>query len=124
MLNLAKAGSEIKVVDDQFGSPTFTQDLARVTKNIIEHRLHFGIYHVVNGGVCSWYEFAQEIFKIKGLDVAVKPIKSAEYPASTPRPQYAILVNTKLPPLRSWQEALREYLHKTCHSRAGGNPGA
>lgn len=110
MLNLASEGREINVVDDQFGKPTYTKDLAEKTKVMIEQTEHFGIYHVTNEGECTWYEFAQEIFKIKGIDVKVNPIKTEDYPMPTPRPQYAILNNTKTEKLRPWQEALKEYL--------------
>ena len=110
MLNLAKAGKDINVVDDQIGKPTFTKDLAEKTKAILDQEAPFGIYHVVNEGTCSWYDFAKKIFEIKGLTINLKPIKSADYPLPTPRPQYSILLNTKLLPLRSWEEALKEYL--------------
>lgn len=110
MLNLASARRTINVVNDQYGRPTYTKDLAIKTKEMIEQVEHFGIYHVTNEGECSWYEFAQEIFKIKNIDINVNPIKSEEYPLPTPRPQYAILNNTKTKKLRSWQEALKEYL--------------
>lgn len=110
MLKLSSESRTINVVEDQFGKPTYSKDLAIKTKEIIEQEEHFGIYHVTNEGECSWYEFALEIFKIKGIDVKVNPIKSEDYPLPTPRPQYAILKNTKIEKLRPWQEALKEYL--------------
>jgi len=110
MLKIASERREINVVNDQIGRPTYTKDLAEKTKQIIEEVKHFGIYHVTNEGECSWYEFAQEIFKIKNIDVKVNPIKSEEYPLPTPRPQYSILNNTKANQLRSWQDALKDYL--------------
>lgn len=110
MLKLASEGREINVVNDQFGKPTFTKDLAEKTKQIIEDIEPFGIYHVSNEGECSWYDFAQEIFKIKGIDVKLNLISSEEYPLPTPRPKYAILNNTKTDKLRPWQEALKDYL--------------
>lgn len=110
MLKLAQEKDELNVVNDQFGKPTFTKDLAKETRRILENQEPFGIYHIVNDGVCTWYDFAKEIFEIKGVDIKVNPISSAEYPMLTPRPKYSVLINTKLEPLRSWQEALKEYL--------------
>lgn len=110
MLKLAQDRPEINVVNDQFGRPTFTKDLSQRVRQLLDEQEHFGIYHLTNDGVCSWYEFAQEIFKIKGVDIKVNPIKSEDYPLPTPRPQYSILNNTKLKPMRSWQEALEDYL--------------
>ncbi len=110
MLKLAAEGKPLKVVDDQFGSPTYTADLAVQTRSIIEQFKPCGIYHVTNSGICSWYEFAVEIFKFKGLAVDLQPIKSQDYPLPTSRPQYSILLNTKLDPLRSWNNALKDYL--------------
>ena len=112
MLKLAAEGREINVVNDQFGKPTFTKDLAEKTKSILEQQAPFGVYHVVNEGVCSWHDFAKKIFELKGLNVKLNPIKSEDYPLPTPRPKYSVLNNTKLLPLRSWEEALREYLEK------------
>jgi dTDP-4-dehydrorhamnose reductase len=110
MLKLAQAGQEIKVVNDQFGKPTYCHDLAIETRKIIDTAKPCGIYHVTNDGVCSWYEFAKKIFEIKDIKVNLKSIESKDYPLPTPRPQYSILINTKLEPMRSWEEALREYL--------------
>ena len=110
MLSLAQQGREIKVVNDQFGKPTFTHDLAQATRKLVEDQAPFGTYHLVNEGVCSWYDFAKKIFEIKGIDVNLHPIGSKDYPLPTPRSKYSILINTKTEQLRSWEEALRDYL--------------
>ena len=110
MLKLAGEGKEINVVNDQFGKPTFTLDLARQTKEILNQFKPCGTYHVVNEGVCTWYDFAKKIFELRNLSVKLNPITSQEYKLPTPRPKYSVLVNTKLEPLRKWQEALDEYL--------------
>ncbi|OGY43435.1 MAG: dTDP-4-dehydrorhamnose reductase [Candidatus Buchananbacteria bacterium RIFCSPHIGHO2_01_FULL_39_14] len=113
MLKLAGEGKEINVVSDQFGKPTYTLDLAKKTREIIETQKPCGIYHAVNEGVCSWYEFAKKIFEIKNISANLNSINSDQYPLPTPRPKYSILVNTKLEPLRKWDEALRDYLRQS-----------
>jgi len=103
----------IKVVNDQFGSPTYTCDLA---KAVIEHFIKsgklpdFGIYHLTNDGFTDWYEFAVRIFELAGMKVHVEPISSREYPTAANRPKNSILINRKLGKLRKWDEALKEYL--------------
>ncbi|MDP2683961.1 MAG: dTDP-4-dehydrorhamnose reductase [bacterium] len=110
MLNLAKEKSELNVVDEELSSPTYSSDLARQTKKIIESKMPYGIYHVTNSGACTWYEFANEIFAIKGIDVKINSVPGSFYPRPAKRPMYSILLNTKLDKLRSWQEALKDYL--------------
>lgn len=115
MLDLAGKRDEIAVVDDQVGSPTYAGDLARFIAGLIETEL-YGIYHASNGGECSWFDFAREIFRLAGLDhVRVRPISSAELNRPAPRPAYSVLDNycirlQGLPDLRPWQEALQDFL--------------
>lgn len=114
MIQKAKKGEEIRVVDDMFMSPTYTKDVARMLKKFLELKPEFGVYHMVNEGHCSWYEFTREIFEILGWDVEVKPIKSSELKRLAKRPRFSALENKKLEKLglrmRPWKEALREYL--------------
>lgn len=102
MLKLSKEMSAVKVVNDQFGKPTYTFDLASKTEELI--RLAPGIYHITNEGVCSWFEFASAI-----IDNAV-PCTSKEFTRKARRPEYSVLVNSKTTPMRNWREALAEYL--------------
>ena len=102
MLMLSNQMETVKVVDDQFGKPTYTADLAGKTREIIG--LTPGIYHITNDGICSWYEFADAI-----IDNVV-PCTSEEFVRKAKRPEYSVLVNTKTAPLRHWKEALAEYL--------------
>ncbi|WP_440953182.1 dTDP-4-dehydrorhamnose reductase [Methanococcoides sp. FTZ1] len=102
MLRLSEEMDTVKVVNDQFGKPTYTVDLARKTKEIIG--IGPGIYHITNEGVCSWYEFASEI-----IDNVV-PCTSGEFPRRAKRPEYSVLKNTKTSPMRHWKEALNDYL--------------
>jgi dTDP-4-dehydrorhamnose reductase len=114
MLRLAHAGVPIRVVDDQRCTPTYTVDLARATTELIA-RDAAGLFHVTNGGACSWFEFAEEIFRQAGLRPNVTPVSSAEFDAVATRPTYSVLSNAKLhalgvQPLRHWKDALAAYL--------------
>lgn len=110
MLRLAETKSELSVVDDQYGCPTYTRDLATAAKDLLANQYQPGIYHLVNEGQTTWRQFAVEIFRQAGKNVVVNPITSAEYPRPAKRPQYSILKNTKGPALRPWPEALADYL--------------
>jgi dTDP-4-dehydrorhamnose reductase len=110
IMRLGKERPELNVVNDQRGCPTFTKDVAQATRTLLEEKYPFGIYHTVNEGSTTWYEFTQEIFRLKGITTPLKPITSAEYPLPAKRPQYSRLLNTKGPKLRPWQEALADYL--------------
>jgi len=113
MLRLEGEGGEIKVVNDQFGSPTYAKDLAEEVRVMIEEKRESGVYHVTNSNTCSWYEFALKIFEFTDKHPSVRAIKSEEFAAAAKRPTYSMLINTKLPPLRSWEDALKAYLSET-----------
>ena len=102
MLRLSGEMDAVRVVNDQFGRPTYTADLARKTAEIVG--LAPGIYHITNDGVCSWYEFAAAIID------NVSPCSSEEFAMRAKRPRYSVLVNTKTTPMRHWSDALGEYL--------------
>lgn len=102
MLNLSSQMEYVKVVNDQYGKPTYTKDLAYKTSEIID--LEPGIYHITNEGTCTWYEFASAIIE------NVEPSISSEYPMKANRPKYSVLANTKTEPLRHWKYALNDYL--------------
>ncbi|MBQ9764500.1 MAG: dTDP-4-dehydrorhamnose reductase [Phascolarctobacterium sp.] len=85
MLRLGKERSELNVVADQIGSPTYTADLALLLVDMIQTE-KYGIYHATNEGECSWAEFAEEIFRVAGMKVKVNHIKAAEYPSKAKRP--------------------------------------
>jgi dTDP-4-dehydrorhamnose reductase len=110
MLGLAEKTDTIKAVQDEINSMTLVTDLAQVVQKILEGQMPFGIYHIVNSGEASWYDFAKEIFAIIGKKVSVTPVPSTEFPRKASRPKRAVLINTKFLPLRPWQEALRSYL--------------
>ncbi len=113
MLDLSKEKNELKIIDGELSSPTYAFDVAGLTFEIVKNKMPFGIYHGTNSGACTWYGFAAEIFKIVGRnDIIIKPITPEEYSRPAARPTYSVLLNTKLPRQRSWQEALRDYLFK------------
>ena len=114
MLRLAGQGKPLRVVHDQRCTPSYTADVADATVQLLA-RGASGLFHVTNSGVCSWYEFAAEIFRQSGLKPDLTPITSAEFGAAARRPAYSVLSNAKLAsigisPLRSWQDALAAYL--------------
>ena len=115
MLRVGPQRGEVGVVADQIGSPTYTYDLAKLVIDMIQTD-KYGAYHVTNEGICSWYEFACEIFKQAGLDVKVNPLTTAEYPAKAARPFNSRmskdkLINAGFDMLPSWQDALERYLN-------------
>ncbi len=108
IIQRAKKDGVVRVVNDQFGSPTSAADLADRIPEIMNSAK--GIYHLTNSGVCSWFDFAREIIRLSGIKVDVVPISTAEYPSKTVRPKYGVLVNTKLKPLRPWKDAIVDYM--------------
>lgn len=116
MLNLGKTHDSLTVVDDQVGSPTYTYDLARLLVDMIETD-RYGRYHATNEGLCSWYEFACEIFRQAGMKVNVSPVDSASYPSKAKRPMNSRMSKEKLDEngfvrLPTWQDALSRYLQE------------
>ncbi len=114
MLKLAENHDTITVVDDQVGSPTYTYDLSRLLVDMIETD-KYGRYHATNEGLCTWYEFAVEIFRQAGISVNVVPVTSEEFQAKAKRPHNSRLNKDKLDEmgfkrLPSWQDALSRYL--------------
>lgn len=114
MLRLGKERGAVSVVDDQIGSPTYTYDLARLLVDMIQTD-KYGRYHATNEGLCSWYEFAKEIFRQAGMDVPVTPVSSDQFPAKAARPSNSRLSKEKLGEngferLPAWQDALGRFL--------------
>ena len=114
MLRLGKERGAVSVVDDQVGSPTYTYDLARLLVDMIQTD-RYGRYHATNEGLCSWYEFAKEIFRQAGMDVPVTPVSSDAFPAKATRPSNSRLNKDKLSEngferLPAWQDALGRFL--------------
>jgi len=126
MLRLGAAGQPLRIVADQFCTPTFVPDLARAIRFLagvagdaerVSTPIASGIYHVVNTGSTTWHDFALEVFRQAGLKVAVTAISSVEYQAPAPRPAYSVLDTTRYhalggPAMPTWREALAEYFRR------------
>jgi dTDP-4-dehydrorhamnose reductase len=119
MLKKALSGDAIRVVNDQRLTPTSTRELARKVMEIILTK-HYGLYHITGSGECSWYEFAQAIFELQGIEARLSPTTAREFNAAAQRPAYSVLENTRLQrlgmdDLQDWRQALKEYLaNKNC----------
>jgi dTDP-4-dehydrorhamnose reductase len=114
MLRLGEERDELSVVDDQRGCPTYVGHLARATRELLDARPSYGIWHLAAEGECTWAEFADAIFSDASLDCRVRPISSAEYGAAAPRPAYSVLRSerTAAPELPHWREGLRRCLEE------------
>ena len=115
MLKLAETRSELNVVGDQYGSPTYTKDLSELISDMI-YTDKYGIYHASNEGSCSWSEFAEAIFEYKGLSVKVNNIPTVDYPTRAKRPLNSIMSKENLlkngfSKLPYWRDALKRYLN-------------
>ena len=114
MRRLGAERDELNIIHDQVGSPTYTADLASLLVDMMETD-KYGIYHATNEETCSWYEFANEIFKQSGIEVKTNPITTDQYPTAAKRPMNSRMSKAKLKAngfnlLPTWQEALAHYL--------------
>jgi len=114
MIKLAESKPELRVVADEIMSPTYTLDLAKKIYELVQAK-HYGLYHIVNHGGCSWHDFAAKIFELLGRKVTIHETTAAEFKTKAKRPKYSVLKNAKLAELgmddmRPWQEALKAYL--------------
>lgn len=112
MLKLGRENSEVSVVNDQIGNPTYTLDLANAVYKLVTQDFDYGIYHITNDDSVTWYDFAREIFKEAGIKVETKPVSSKKFKRPAKRPACSILLNEKFPRLRlrPHKDALAEYL--------------
>jgi len=114
MLRLARERGRVRVVDNEFTSPTATVDLARQIAALSRSDA-YGLYHASAEGSCSWHEFAREIFRVADVSVTLEVASANEFPAKVPRPAYSVLENRglkshKLNLFRPWQDGLHTYL--------------
>lgn len=119
MLRLASERDELGVIVDQIGTPTYARDLAKVILEIIPklNSKKVEVYHYSNLGVCSWYDFAKAIFDLKGINITVNAIETAQYPTAAKRPFYSVLNKKKIEnkfqiEIPYWRDSLKECLQK------------
>lgn len=116
MIALSGEGKSLRVVDDQWVTPTSTAELAERLSVLIRTD-RYGLYHLTNEGACTWFGFAKEIFSLLGRQVSLEPVDSRSFVGKARRPSYSVLENKRakeigLPDFSPWQNALREYLRK------------
>lgn len=114
MLRLSETNEKVRVVGDQFGSPTSAAELAKMIAHLIPTQ-NYGLFHGTCEGACSWADFAKEIFRLAGKSTEVEAITTAEYPTPAVRPAYSVLENYMLKltsdfSFVSWEEAIQEYM--------------
>lgn len=118
MIRLGNERSELGVVADQIGTPTYARDLARIIMTAINEGIQPGIYHFTNEGVASWYDFTKAIHRLAGITTChVRPLHTSEYPTAAQRPPYSVLDKTKIKQtygieIPYWEESLKECIDK------------
>lgn len=106
----AASQGKLEAVHDEVASPTYVKDLAKAVRELVDSKRPFGTYHITNSGYATWYQLAQKIVELSKINAAVNPVARRDQPRAAVIPRYGMLVNTKLPKLRNWEEALAEYL--------------
>lgn len=109
ILEKARTEGKVKVVDGEKSCFTYAPDLAKKTRELVE-KSPSGIYHCANVGAITWYEATRKLFEIAGIDAEVEPVSPEAFLRPAKRPPFSVLVSTKTEPMRSWEEAVREYL--------------
>jgi dTDP-4-dehydrorhamnose reductase len=114
MLKLGRERDEVKVVNDEFVTPTPTVEVARQLV-VLSRTAEYGLYHATAEGECSWYDFAKAIFEISGTKVRLEPARPGEFPAKVARPKYSVLENAALKSksrniFQDWRKGLEQYL--------------
>jgi dTDP-4-dehydrorhamnose reductase len=122
MLKKGLAGDDIRVVEDQVLTPTYTADLAEAVRKLVMTG-KFGLYHLTSEGQCSWYEFTRHIFDCAGIQAKLSPVKSSEFASKVKRPSYSVLSNAKVRALGvsmpSWRDAVPRYLKQRAQKTSG-----
>ena len=117
IIDLSSRKSELTVVNDEILTPTYTTDLARQIRVLVQTH-EYGLYHATDNGSCSWFEFAVEALRLAGIKMPVIPVSSKEFPSSVKRPPYSVLNNSRLASLGLermpvWEQSLAEYFRRS-----------
>jgi dTDP-4-dehydrorhamnose reductase len=127
ILKKALAGEAVRVVEDQVLTPTYTVDLAKAVRQLIQTG-KFGLYHLSSEGQCSWYEFTRHIFECAEVRASLTGCKTGDFPSSVKRPAYSVLSKAKLRrtglSIPSWQDALARYLQERAQRESAAAPSA
>ena len=110
VLKWIKEGKTLRIADDKIDSPTYTIDAAKLVLSLLENNKPYGIYHIANKGIVNYYDFVMEIIRILDIDAEILPAKDEDFPSVTYKPLVNPIKSIKLKPIRSWEEALKEYL--------------
>ena len=105
-----KKGNELRIADDKIDSPTYTVDAAKAIISLLEEKKPFGVYHVANSGVVSYYDFVARLTELLNVDVKLIRAKDNDFPSLAHKPLRTALRTLRMKPLRSWEDALREYV--------------
>lgn len=112
ILRKAKKGEPLRVIEDMYISPTYTWDAAQKIWEIICQAKPYGVYHVTNQGICSWYDFAKKILECAGISASIEPISHREYKTKVRRPLWSPLTSVKGVTMRAWEEALSDFIRE------------
>lgn len=113
MVDLARAGKKIRVIDDELSCFTYVDDLARATRLLVEKKFPYGTYHLVNEGAETWYGALRTFFQLAGWEnFEIERVRAEQFLRPAKRPKWSVLKNTKFPRLRSWRLAASEWLKK------------
>lgn len=110
MLAVGQTKDEVSAVDDEMSCFTYAPDLAQASKALVESGDAYGMYHLINESPATWYEAVVELYAQAGLTTHVVPVTSEAFPRPARRPKFSVLLNTRRPLLRPYQEALKEFL--------------
>lgn len=110
MLQRGRENDEVQVINSEMSKFTYAPDLVYASKKIVENNLEYGIYHAANDGAATWYDGVKELYAIVGLTTTIVPVPPETFPRLAQRPVSSVLKVTKIPQLRHYREALREYL--------------
>ena len=116
ILAKGRAEGHLRVVDDQFGTPTWAHDVARVVRDLLRLRtLPEGTYHAASAGEATWHAFAQEIVRLSGIPAALEAVDTSQFPTASRRPAYTVLDSrrfsrdTGVAPIGDWRERLSAF---------------
>lgn len=113
LLGWAASKDQLELIADEISTPTYVKDLAEASIRLVREKYPYGIYHLPNEGIASYYDWGKEILKIKNLNNMVAAVDRTRFASKAHYPKCSVVLNTKFPKLRPWQQALAEYLNQT-----------